>query len=35
MRNFNFVALFVVTAPRNVLIPHINKTHLPIVVKSN
>ena len=31
-RNFNFVALFVITAPRNVLTPHINKTHLPIVL---
>ena len=32
MRNFNFVALFVITALRNVLTPHINKTYLPIVL---
>ena len=31
MRIFNFVILSVITAPHNVLTPHISKTHLPIV----
>ena len=31
MRISNFVVLSVITAPRNVLTPHISKTHLPIV----
>ena len=32
MRIFNFVILSVITAPHNVPTPHINKTHLPIVL---
>ena len=32
MRIFNFVILSVVTAPYNVPTPHINKTHLPLVL---
>ena len=31
MRIFNFVVLFVITAPHNAPSPHISKTHLPIV----
>ena len=31
MRIFNFVVLSVITAPHNVLTPHISKIHLPIV----
>ena len=31
MQVFNFVVLYVITGPHNVLSPHISKTHLPIV----
>ena len=31
MQIFNFVVLSVITAPHNVLTPHISKTRLPIV----
>ena len=31
MRIFNFVVLFVITAPHKVPIRHISKTHLPVV----
>ena len=31
MRIFNFVVLSVITAPHNVPIPHINKTHLRVI----
>ena len=31
MRILNFVVLSVITAPHNVLTPHISKTRLPIV----
>ena len=31
MRIFNFVVLSVITAPHNVLTPHISKIRLPIV----
>ena len=31
MRIFNFAVLSAITAPHNVLTPHISKTHLPIV----
>ena len=32
MRVFNFVVLYVITAPYNVTTPHINEIHLPIVL---
>ena len=32
MRIFNFAVLSVITAPHNVLTPHISKTNLPIVL---
>ena len=32
MQIFNFVALSVIIDPHNVLIPHVSKTHLPIVL---
>ena len=32
MQIFNFVALSVIIDPHNVLIPHVSKSHLPIVL---
>ena len=34
MQVFNFVVLSVVIAPHNVPLPHINKTHFPVVSRN-